>query len=215
VSVFPRTLLWDRLDTAGAEHVLIDDRTGFYARGTMIAADPLPHTARYSVQADEGWASVRLEVNVAGAGWLRSVRLERAAGEWHVSAGEQGDLDAALANAGRAGAGLPGCEEPERLVDALDVDLGNCPLTNTLPVRRLGLLGAAAGTSRTILAAWVLVPSLVVLPSRQTYTVLDAGHVRFASGDFSADLTIDPRGYVTHYPGLATAPPDLPSTVDN
>jgi hypothetical protein len=198
-------VLWDRLDTAGAEHVLLDDRTGLYARGTMLAGDPIPHTVRYSLQTDQGWASVRLEVTAEGAGWLRSVRLERAAGEWHVSAGEQGDLDAALVAAGRARAGLPGAEEPERLGQALDVDLGACPLTNTLPIRRLGLLGAAAGTSRTITAAWVLVPALVVLPSQQTYTVLDERHIRYSSGDFRADLTVDDGGYVVHYPGLAEA----------
>lgn len=198
-------MLWDRLDTAGAEHVLLDDRTGLYARGTMLAGDPIPHTVRYSLQTDQGWASVRLEVTAEGAGWLRSVRLERAAGEWHVSAGEQGDLDAALVAAGRARAGLPGAEEPERLGQALDVDLGACPLTNTLPIRRLGLLGAAAGTSRTITAAWVLVPALVVLPSQQTYTVLDERHIRYSSGDFRADLTVDDGGYVVHYPGLAEA----------
>ncbi|MEN3307403.1 MAG: uncharacterized protein V7603_3605 [Micromonosporaceae bacterium] len=205
MTVLPKTLLWDRLDTTGAEHVLLDDRGGLYARGTMLANDPVPHTARYSLQVDQAWASVRLEVTTEGAGWLRSVRLERAAGEWHVSAGEQGDLDAALIAAGRARSELPGCEEPERLVEALDVDLGDCPLTNTLPIRRLGLLGEAPGTSRTITAAWVLVPSLAVIPSPQTYTVLDERHHRYASGTFAADLTVDENGYVLHYPGLATA----------
>ena len=211
MSVLPKTLIWDRLDTSGAEHVLYDDRAGLYARGTMVAADPVPHVVRYSLQVDGAWASGRLEVTAEGAGWLRSVKLERAAGEWHVSAGEQGDLDAALRTAGRARMELPGSEEPERLDPALDVDLGDCPLTNTLPIRRLGLLGAPAGTTRTITAAWVLVPSLAVLPSQQTYTVLDARHVRYASGTFTADLTIDDAGYVVHYPGLATSP----SNVDN
>jgi hypothetical protein len=203
VSVLPRTLLWKRLDTTGADHVLLDDHAGLYARGTMIAYDPLPYTARYTLQAEQGWASARLEVTAEGAGWLRSVRLERAAGEWHVSAGEQGDLDAALVAAGHARAGLPGCEEPERLDEALDVDLGSCPLTNTLPIRRLGLLHADAGTHVTITAAWVLVPSLVVLPAEQAYTVLDPRHVRYTSGEFAADLPLDEGGYVLHYPGLA------------
>jgi hypothetical protein len=208
VTVLPKTLLWNRLDTTGTEHVLLDDRSGLYARGTMIANDPVPHTARYSLQVDQSWVSARLEVTVEGAGWLRSVKLERAAGEWHVTAGEQGDLDAALLAAGQARAELPGCEEPERLVGALDVDLGACPLTNTLPIRRLGLLGPneRPGTSHTITAAWVLVPSLVVLPSQQTYTVLDDGRIRYASGTFTADLSVDEGGYVRHYPGLAATP---------
>src|SRR5205814_796935 len=81
-------------------------------------------------------------VTAEGAGWLRSVKLERAAGRWRVTAGEQGDLDAALRRAGEPRAALPGAEDPALLRDALDVDLGYCPLTNTPPVRRLGLLRA-------------------------------------------------------------------------
>ncbi len=171
----------------------------------MIATDPVPHTVRYSLLVDRDWATQRLEVTAEGAGWLRSVRLERAAGDWHVSAGEQGDLEAALVAAGRARMPLPGSEEPERLAEALDVDLGDCPLTNTLPIRRLGLLGAPVGTSRTITAAWVLVPSLAVIASQQTYTVLGEGRVRYASGTFAADLTVDPDGFVLHYPGLSAS----------
>jgi uncharacterized protein len=171
----------------------------------MIATDPVPHTVRYSLLVDRDWATQRLEVTAEGAGWLRSVRLERAAGDWHVSAGEQGDLEAALVAVGRARLPLPGSEEPERLAEALDVDLGDCPLTNTLPIRRLGLLGAPVGTSRTITAAWVLVPSLAVIASQQTYTVLGEGRVRYASGTFAADLTVDPDGFVLHYPGLSAS----------
>jgi hypothetical protein len=201
--VLPRSLLWQRLDTTGSEHVLFDDRIGLQARGTMLAAAPVPYTCGYELVADQSWASQRLVVTVQGAGWLRSVRLDRAAGSWRVTAGEQGDLDAALTAAGQAEAELPGAEDPAELTDALDVDLGACPLTNTLPIRRLGLLDAPVGTARTITAAWVLVPSLQVLASRQTYTVLGQGRIRYASGSFTAELTVDAAGYVTHYPGLA------------
>ena len=45
--------------------------------------------------------------------------------------------------------------------------------------------------------------SLEVLASRQTYTALGEGRVRFETGSFRADLTLDERGYVVHYPGLA------------
>lgn len=203
MSVLGRELLWRRLDTTGVEHVLLDTRSGRYARGTMVAADPVPHTVTYELQLDESWASVRLSVTAEGAGWLRSAKLERAAGRWHVTAGEQGDLDRVLGKAGRARAGLPGAEDPDRLAESLDVDLGACPLTNTPPIRRLGLLEAAPGTSRTITAAWVLVPSLAVVAARQTYTVVGPGTIRYSSGTFAADLTVDGEGYVVRYPGLA------------
>ena len=203
--VLPRSILWRRLDTVGTDHALLAEQSGLYARGTMVAAEPVPYTCGYELLVDEGWVSVRLSVTAEGAGWLRSVKLERAAGRWRVTAGEQGDLDAALVAAGHTRAGLPGIEDPAQLRDALDVDLGDCPLTNTPPVRRLGMLRAKAGTSSTVAVAWVLVPSLEVVAARQTYTALGDGRVRYESGSFKADLTLDDRGYVQHYPGLASA----------
>lgn len=201
----PRALYWRRIDTTGTELTLMDDRRGLVARGTATAAEPVPYVCRYDLTTDDGWSSVRLEVTVEGAGWLRTARLERAAGRWRVTTAEQGDLDAALRATGRAPVGLPGTEEPERLKDALDIDLGGSPLTNTLPIRRLGLLSAPPGTTHTVAAAWVLVPSLQVLRSEQTYTVLGGGRIRYSSASFTADLTIDADGYVTDYPGLAEA----------
>ena len=199
----PKSLLWTRTDTAGAEHALVDDGHGLTAHGTQLAADPIPYTCRYRLATDPEWVSVRLEVEVEGAGWRRSVRLERATRRWRVTAAEQGDLDAALAASGHAPAGLPGVEDPDRLADALDVDLGGSPLFNTLPLRRLGLPAAPAGTSHRIDVAWVLLPSLTVLPTQQTYTGLGPDRFRYASDGFSAEVDVDPDGYVVRYPGLA------------
>ncbi len=201
--VLPRSILWRRVDIVGTEHALLADRSGLYARGTVVAAGPVPYTCGYELLVDDAWVSGRLGVTTEGAGWLRSVKLERAAGRWRVTASEQGDLDAALLAAGQVRAGLPGIEEPGQLDDAVDADLGGSPLTNTPPIRRLGLLGAKPGTTSTLSVAWVLVPSLEVVASRQTYTALGDGRVRFESGTFTADLTVDDRGYVVHYPGLA------------
>ncbi|HEY2950127.1 MAG TPA: putative glycolipid-binding domain-containing protein [Micromonosporaceae bacterium] len=202
----PKSLFWRRTDTAGADHALADDARGLYARGVAVAAAPVPYTCRYELVTDEGWATVRLEVNAEGAGWQRTARLERAAGRWRVTTAEQGDLDRALVSAGHARAGLPGTEEPDRLAEAVDVDLGAAPLFNTLPVRRLGLLAAPPGTERTVVVAWVLVPSLEVVAAEQRYTALDGG-VRFSSRSFSAELDLDADGYVARYPGLAERTP--------
>jgi hypothetical protein len=205
MATFPRALLWQRTDTTGTDLALVDDRRGLHARGVATAASPVPHTCRYELTTDAEWASVRLELTAEGAGWLRTARLEKAAGRWRVTTAEQGDLSAALRASGQAPVGLPGTEEPGRLADAIDLDLGAAPLFNTLPIRRLGLLGRPAGTARTILAAWVRVPSLEVLPAEQTYTVLGGGRIRFASGTFTADLTVADDGHVIDYPGLATS----------
>jgi hypothetical protein len=197
--MFPRALLWTRTDTAGAEHVTFDDRRGLTARGVQVAIDPIPYACRYELYTDEGWATARFEASAEGAGWLRTVRMERAAGRWRVTTAEQGDLDAALRAAGRnASAPLPGIEDPDSLADAYDVDLYASPLTNTLPLRRVGLVDVS------ITAAWVLLPSLAVVASEQTYTVLGDNRVRYASGTFRADLDLDEHLFVTNYPGMAT-----------
>jgi uncharacterized protein len=196
--MFPRALLWTRTDTAGAEHVTFDDRRGLTARGVQVAIDPIPYACRYELYTDEGWATARFEATAEGAGWLRTVRMERAAGRWRVTTAEQGDLDAALRAAGRAAsAPLPGIEDPDSLADAYDVDLYASPLTNTLPLRRVGLVDVS------ITAAWVLLPSLAVVASEQTYTVLGDNRVRYASGTFRADLDLDAGLFVTNYAGMA------------
>lgn len=203
MSTLQKSLFWSRIDTAGADHALLDDRRGLRAWGVAVAATPLPYTCRYEVMTDEGWATVRLDVSAEGAGWLRTVRLERATGRWRVVTAEQGDLDRALAAAGRRPVGLPGVEDPDRLADAIDVDLAAAPLFNTLPVRRLDLRNTAPGTAHQLTMAWVALPSLEVLPSEQVYTALADGRVRYRSETFTAELDLDGDGYVTHYPGLA------------
>ncbi|HEY7222256.1 MAG TPA: putative glycolipid-binding domain-containing protein [Micromonosporaceae bacterium] len=195
-------LFWRRTDTAGAEHAVCVERTGLRARGTAMAATPVPYVCRYEVLTDDAWASARCDVSVEGAGFLRSLRMERATGRWRITATEQGTLDAALLAAGQTRADQPGCEDPGRLLAALDIDLAFSPLTNTLPIRRLGLL-EAPGDWREIEVAWILLPSLEVVPSTQTYRSMGNGEVQFASGTFSAQITVDERGYVRDYPGLA------------
>lgn len=87
----------------------------------------------------------------------------------------------------------------------MDVDLAGLPLFNTLPILRLGLLGGEEGTAHDIEAAFVGLPELEVVPSRQRYTVLGEGRMRYESLDsgFTADLEVDAVGFVVTYPGLA------------
>jgi hypothetical protein len=203
MSTMPASLFWQRLDTAGVEHALVDHHCGLYARGVAVAVDPIAYTCRYELQTDEAWATKRLDVSSEGAGWMRTLRLELAAGRWRATTAEQGDLDGALAVAGHAGAGLPGTENPDLLFGAFDVDLTGSPLTNTLPIRRLKLAAAEPGVAHRLSVAWVMIPSLEVVQADQIYTALGDGRVRFASETFSADLAVDADGFVTEYPGLA------------
>ncbi|MBU2667745.1 putative glycolipid-binding domain-containing protein [Actinoplanes bogorensis] len=204
--MLPSSLFWQRKDTAGAEHVLADSSDGLYARGTALAVDPIPYTCRYELRTGPDWTTSYFDVAAEGAGWARTVRLELAAGRWRVTTAEQGNLDAVLAAAGHAGAGLPGTEDPDLLYGAFDVDLSGSPLTNTLPVRRLGLHHPTTddtGVAHRLNVAWVLLPSLEVVAADQIYTALGEGRVRFANETFSADIAIDDDGFVLDYPGLA------------
>ncbi|WP_051619997.1 putative glycolipid-binding domain-containing protein [Haematomicrobium sanguinis] len=97
-----------------------------------------------------------------------------------------------------------GITDPDALSDALDCDLALCPVTNTMPIRRLGLLEHPTPET-TLTMAWVEVPSLRVVPSRQIYSSSGDGTVRYQSAerDFTAELTVDADGVVIDYPGLA------------
>ncbi|GAA2705059.1 putative glycolipid-binding domain-containing protein [Micromonospora olivasterospora] len=203
MATLPKSILWTRTDTAGAEHAVLDDRGGLRARGVALAVDPIPYTCRYQLTTGPDWVTTRVEVEAEGAGWQRGVRLEAGDGRWRATASEQGDLDAALRAAGHPPAGLPGADDPGRLVDAVDVDLGGSVLFNILPVRRLGLVSATPETARRVTVAWVLVPSLTVVAAEQVYTALGPGRIRFASDTFTADLDVDADGWVVRYPGLA------------
>ncbi|MER7006627.1 putative glycolipid-binding domain-containing protein [Dactylosporangium sp. NPDC000555] len=199
MTVLPRAFAWQRTDTTGGEFVTLDDRRGLRAKGIAFASDNTLYSCRYELHTDDAWVSTRLELAVEGGGWRRTLRMERAAGRWRVTTSEQGNLERVLPNAPFAG-----IEEPDRLHAVLDVDLHNSPLTDTLPVRRLGLHRAAPGTVVRIEAAWVLLPSLAVLPMEQSYEVLGPRRVRYRSENFTADLELTDDGYVAEYPGLAT-----------
>jgi hypothetical protein len=199
MTVLPRAFAWQRTDTVGGEFVTLDDRRGLHAKGVAFAADLALYTCRYELHTDESWAGTRLEVTVEGAGWLRTLRMERAAGRWRVTTSEQGNLERLL-----PAAPFSGIEDPDRLHAVLDVDLHKSPLTRSLPVRRLGLHRAEPGTKVDIEAAWVLLPSLAVLPYAQSYEVLARRRIRYRSENFTAELDLTDDGYVAEYAGLAT-----------
>ncbi|OLT52268.1 hypothetical protein BJF88_13895 [Cellulosimicrobium sp. CUA-896] len=152
------------------------------------------------------WVTRRLEVTARGVGWARHLELVREPdGAWRARAEETGTPPDGLA--------APGVEAPDALDGALDCDVALCPVTNTMPIRRLGLLGDGAPAGETALVmAWVDVPSLRVLRSDQLYAArspLDPGTGRAvvtytsATRDFTADLTVDRDGLVLDYPQLA------------
>jgi len=194
-----RSLVWQK--ECGAELVEVKlARTRLSAMGSAIGAEPVPYRLEYVLTTTDSYVTSSLRVHTSGVGWRRSVELHRDGnGSWRIVADAEGDLDAPA----------PGGDAAS-LRGALDCDLGLCPLTNTMPVLRNGLL--AGGEPVDLLVAWVSVPDLAVTASRQQYSpVSDAAGapvVRFEDDEgFCADITFDPTGLVTDYPGIARCVP--------
>ncbi|WP_412543738.1 putative glycolipid-binding domain-containing protein [Longispora sp. K20-0274] len=194
MTVYPSSRAWQRVDPPGTELALFREHAGLTAEGSSVVGGARPYTLRYSLVTDDLWRTQRFDVEVAGAGWRRTARLEHAAGRWRVATGEEGQLDGSV----------PGIDDADRLEDAVDVDLGFSALTNTLPIRRLDLLSAPVGTVHKLTMVFVRVPTLEVYPHEQTYTVVGPGRIGYWSLGYTAELAIDDHGYVTHYPGLAS-----------
>jgi uncharacterized protein len=86
-----------------------------------------------------------------------------------------------------------------------DVDISLTPLTNTIPIRRLGL---NVGESREINVIYFEAPSLEPTPARQRYTCLKKNsngglyRLEWDEINFSADIPVDTDGLVLDYPDL-------------
>jgi uncharacterized protein len=154
-----------------------------------------------------------LIAEAAGDGWSRTLELQRRDdGSWSCRSNAMGDAPLA-APGGRT----------DDLGDALDCDLGYSPLTNLMPIRRLGLDRSARAAD--FVMAWVSVPDLELFASPQRYEHVTRGDtgsvVRFLDrgrfDGFTAELHLDGDGIVIEYPGLARRvkpgePPASPAT---
>jgi hypothetical protein len=202
-----RILMWTRADVPGAESVVLHDHEGgLVARGQQQAVDPHPYLLRYELTVADNWTTTHLVAHAEGAGWTRDLVLTRADGQWSCRGAAQG---AAQLRAWDGQALLdpapPGFLTAEPFAEAIDIDIGGSPMTNALPVHRLRLLGAPIGHHVRSVSAWVLPPTLEVIASAQTYTVLGGSRIRFGDAGTEVDIDYDQEGWVQNYPGLAVA----------
>lgn len=94
-----------------------------------------------------------------GFGWGRNLKLSRDdLGNWSSQTKFFGEIDLPE----------PGIQDTTDLKDALDCDVGLCPVTNTMPILRLGAHQFAIEPTNFVMA-WIEVPSLRVLRSNQSY----------------------------------------------
>lgn len=176
----PRTIRWSAWEgcEGGLEHCEIrPEGDRIVAAGVATGAiNDKPFGLYYRIVMNEAWrvrgASLR-----TGSGASLELASDRE-GQWHVN--------------GKIALELAGC---------IDIDIQASPLTNTLPIRRLGL---EHGRSAIIRVVYINVPELAVEVLSQRYTALSLGLYRFEGldTDFTADLPVDEDGLVLDYPGL-------------
>lgn len=191
-----RTYKWEHVDNPAIRNEAAVQflGAGLTASGVQYGEG---YEATWELRAAENWVTQRVAVNVVGDGWERSLDLVRSEhGVWSAETNEEGAQPSDLPS--------PGIVQSADLKDALDCDLGLCPLTNTMPIRRLGLLETQVLQTQLIMA-WIDMPSLQVIASDQYYSSINSETVRYASGTRGVDveLEVDSDGVVVHYPDLA------------
>ena len=168
-------ILWQRLDKPGLEWCEISrspDRTQV-AGVALVAHAGVPYRIEYAIETDAAGRTRRAVIRPAGTTESTIELKADDDGRWSMD--------------GVATPDLAGC---------LDVDLGFSPMTNSLPIWRLGL---APGETRAIRAAWVRFPEFTVEVLRQTYERADQFTYLYRSDGFEASLSIDNEGIVEEY----------------
>jgi hypothetical protein len=180
-----RHVLWQAWAGVGLESVrVVADGDGVRAESVAIGvAAGRAYTVRYALRCDTGWRVRTVEAWSLGGDGASLALSSDGGGRW-------------TAPDGRRHAALDGC---------FDVDLPTTLFTNTLPIRRLGLV---PGWSEELSVVYIAVPELTISVARQRYTCLtwgaDGGRYRFDSigADFTSELTLDADGLVIEYPRI-------------
>lgn len=195
--------MWVRADVPGSELVVVEESDGLLMRGWQHAVDPVPYALSYELRVDGAGAAIQLSARAEAAGWSRDLRLRRSSDRWSCDSASVGAPELASFDGDGERRAAPGLPDPAALDGVQDIDIGGSPLTNALPVRRLGLLDSSPGRTVTITSAWVLPPTLEVIASVQTYEVLGDHHIRYGDDGVHADIRYDADGWVGDYSGLA------------
>jgi uncharacterized protein len=192
-----RFLVWSGVEewlTEAAEVELGDD--GLRASGIQLGAEPDAFRVDYRLEAPNQYVTSELELTAAAEGWSRHLLLSHdGSGAWRADVSDEGNVP-----------GGPWNGELPDLSSALDIDIENSPLTNTMPILRHGFQRKGSGD---FVMAFVRLPTLRVEASPQRYEhvrTTDRGSVvRYISrdGDFTAELELDRDGLLEFYPRLA------------
>lgn len=180
-------IVWTSENEIGLEHLQASEsETEVVADGTIIRIeDEKPFRCTYRIRCDALWRVREVKINSSGETHKSCFLKTDGAGNW---------TDA----------------ENKRLPDfggCLDIDISATPFTNTLPIRRLKL---KRRESSNIAVVYFSLPDLTIQRSQQRYTCLEKADskaiYRFEETGifkgFSAEITVDGRGFVVVYPNL-------------
>jgi uncharacterized protein len=149
-------------------------KNGPILQGQVTGHKDMPFALHYRVECDEAWRTRSVRVELDTPPRTQELRITvNDAQQWFVNGEHRKDLD-----------GL------------IDVDIQVTPSTNTLPIRRLQV---EAGKTYEVTSAWVQIPSLLITPLPQQYACVDAAHLHYRSGTFTAGLEVDEHGLVESY----------------
>jgi hypothetical protein len=189
-------LIWAGVEEWLTESAAVDlESDGLSANGTQLGAEPAPFRVDYRLEAPD-LVTRELELTSMAEGWRRRLMLRHdGEGSWSADVDDEGDVPG-----GSWDGSLPDLSE------ALDIDIQNSPLTNTMPILRQGFHREGSGD---FLMAFITTPTLRVEASPQRYEHMrasgDGSVVRYISrdGDFTAELELDSEGLLRFYPRLA------------
>jgi uncharacterized protein len=189
-------IVWTGVEEWLTESATVDlSGGGLSAMGVQLGAEPVPFRVDYRLETPK-FVTREIELTATGEGWRRHLILRHdGSGTWDTEVSDEGDVP-----------GGPWDGSLPDLSGALDIDLENSPLTNTMPILRHGFQREGSGD---LVMAFITTPSLRVEASPQRYehlrTAESGSIVRYISrdGEFTADLELDSDGLLIHYPRLA------------
>lgn len=175
-------LIWQHLNAVGWEHVRVSsDHPGWNVYDSILVREHDGQILRggYTLVTDKAWRTLELRLMMESSpGVMEGVHLlTEGDGHW-TDANEQPMPE------------LDGC---------LDVDIQWTPLTNSLPVNRLG---SRLRDASEIRVAYISLPDLTVKPMSQRYRRINEATVSYTSPTVpnGASLVVDADGLVQHYP---------------
>jgi hypothetical protein len=182
-------VVWTSLRWPGIEHARLFEggERGRVDSRVLLVFDDTPLRVEYQLAWDAEWCARELLVRTESSGRVNQLELHGdGRGSWTDGEGVRvSELD--------------GC---------IDIDISVTPLTNTLPIRRLGL---SVDERQEMLVAFVRIPDLTVAPVAQSYKFIEvtpAGRrYLYQSSTFQAELNVDRSDLVVDYATVWTRVP--------